>query len=586
MPFGIQHFIQKFRLALLLGFLASGSVLTLRTISGFQLLELRSFDGFLNLRTPEPIDERFVIVGISEEDLNWLGTPVLSDQVMADLITQINAQQPRMIGLDFYRNLPVEPGQQALTEVLRSTPNLVGIKKVIEPSGESVLSGNPILEEADQLSASDIAVDVDGRVRRGLLFPSTVNGNVLEGLGLRIALDYLAVEGITPDMASSSVLRLGHVALHPLESQTGGYINVDAGGYQILLNPRGRSTAFEIVSLKEVLSYQIPPDLMEDRIVMIGSHAISNADLFYTSTNSSPESDSNHTFGVEIHATLASQIISAVLDGRPLIRTFPEWAEILIIIGFSYLGISLQLWKTSEWQRAVLTVGTGGLSLILGSGMLIWGGLWFPVIPAAAAFICASMMMGFYRTNQLKTLSAKDKLTGLANRHTFDDVLQREWFRALRSQSPLSLIICDVDYFKRYNDTYGHPQGDVCLRSVAKAIKSSVKRSADLAARYGGEEFVVILPNTDQHKAESLAEMIRKNVQDLQLEHKASDVAEHVTLSLGVTTLIPTMIMPTNALIEIADLGLYTAKQSGRNRVVVHLPESFSPASQEKLPVS
>ncbi|KAM3091494.1 diguanylate cyclase domain-containing protein [Phormidesmis sp. 146-12] len=173
-------------------------------------------------------------------------------------------------------------------------------------------------------------------------------------------------------------------------------------------------------------------------------------------------------------------------------------------------------------------------------------------------------------TNQvLKRLAWIDDLTQVANRRWFDDYLSQEWQRMRREKQPLSLILCDIDYFKAYNDTYGHPAGDRCLHQVAQAIRSAVKRSGDLTARYGGEEFAVILPNTHAAGAAKVAAKICAQVKALQLVNVNSQVCEHVTISVGVTSLIPALETNSSMLIAAADKALYQAKRKGRNRSVV-----------------
>ncbi|MEG4210875.1 diguanylate cyclase domain-containing protein [Microcoleus sp. S13_B4] len=169
----------------------------------------------------------------------------------------------------------------------------------------------------------------------------------------------------------------------------------------------------------------------------------------------------------------------------------------------------------------------------------------------------------------LHYLATYDSLTEVRNRHSFNEYLDTEWRRLAREEAPLSLIMCDIDYFKLYNDTYGHQAGDECLRQVAAVIQHSVKRPADLVARYGGEEFVIVLPNTDIEGATCVAEMIAQQVRGLHIPHAKSAVSEYVTLSLGVACCIPAPISQPGELIAIADESLYRAKESGRDRVSV-----------------
>ena len=174
------------------------------------------------------------------------------------------------------------------------------------------------------------------------------------------------------------------------------------------------------------------------------------------------------------------------------------------------------------------------------------------------------------KANQaLQYLASYDSLTEVRNRRFFNDYMDTEWQRLAREEAPLSLIMCDIDYFKLYNDTYGHQAGDECLRQVAQVLSGSVKRSADLVARYGGEEFAIVLPNTDIEGAACVAETIGQQVRGLRIVHAKSAVSEYVTLSLGVACCIPAPMSQPGALIAIADESLYRAKKAGRDRVSV-----------------
>lgn len=170
---------------------------------------------------------------------------------------------------------------------------------------------------------------------------------------------------------------------------------------------------------------------------------------------------------------------------------------------------------------------------------------------------------------ELERLASVDGLTQVANRRRFDEYLNTEWRRLAREQKPLSLILCDIDYFKRYNDTYGHLAGDDCLQQVASVLRQALRRPTDLVARYGGEEFAIILPNMDARGAASIAEAIRLGVRQLQIPHAQSLSSTYVTLSLGIACKIPTPDISPQQLIATADQGLYQAKAQGRDRVIV-----------------
>ncbi|KZE80589.1 hypothetical protein AV654_11650 [Paenibacillus elgii] len=178
------------------------------------------------------------------------------------------------------------------------------------------------------------------------------------------------------------------------------------------------------------------------------------------------------------------------------------------------------------------------------------------------------------KTNELlQKISSIDALTGLANRRFFDERFAKEWRHAMRFTTPLSVILLDIDYFKRYNDTYGHQDGDACLQYVAEAMRRAAKRPGDMIARYGGEEFVIVLPVTDSQGALYVAERMRSEVEGLRIPHRGSAVSSFVTASLGVATMIPARNVSPRELIIRADKALYRAKQEGRNQAIAYCDE-------------
>jgi two-component system chemotaxis family response regulator WspR len=169
----------------------------------------------------------------------------------------------------------------------------------------------------------------------------------------------------------------------------------------------------------------------------------------------------------------------------------------------------------------------------------------------------------------LEKLSSLDGLTGIANRRQFDKVLTQEWNRAMRNRTSISLLMLDIDYFKLYNDTYGHQQGDACLKEVAQVLKDNEKRPADLAARYGGEEFALILPETESHGAYEIALIILEMIRERNILHRTSKVCDCLTASLGVATMTADRGSQADILVNQADRALYQSKDQGRNQVVM-----------------
>ncbi len=170
------------------------------------------------------------------------------------------------------------------------------------------------------------------------------------------------------------------------------------------------------------------------------------------------------------------------------------------------------------------------------------------------------------KNQELERLSSLDGLTGIANRRVFDEFVAKEWARAAREKRPLSVILIDIDHFKKYNDNYGHQGGDDCLRQVARSLAATVRRPGDLVARYGGEEFVVVMPDTDIKGAEKIAHALCAGVNEMKLPHAHSSTSDHVTISLGVACAMPSSSTQAESVIASADEALYQAKESGRNQ--------------------
>ncbi|MCA9536673.1 MAG: diguanylate cyclase [Myxococcales bacterium] len=198
----------------------------------------------------------------------------------------------------------------------------------------------------------------------------------------------------------------------------------------------------------------------------------------------------------------------------------------------------------------------------------------------ASVLLCAYVSIGIRRARlidnlarDLDRMSREDPLTGIANRRVFDLRLRREWQQSTRNGAPLSLLMIDIDHFKRFNDSLGHQAGDACLRQVAQVLGTTAARSTDLPARYGGEEFAVVLPTTDEGGAEQVAKTILYRVRRLEVAHPDSATAPYVTISIGVATMVATAAKAESELIKAADRALYRAKKQGRDRVVVAVPD-------------
>lgn len=559
----------------------AGLVIAASLTGSFQQLEWATLDQFFRLRPQEPTDPRIAIVTIDESDIRYAGQWPVPDAVLAKLIEKLKKQQPRAIGLDLYRDLPVEPGHQELERVFKSTPNLIGVEKVV---GNAV-GPPPALSQLGQVGLADLVLDADGKVRRGLMSVKPQDSQTRLSLGALLSLMYLETEGITLQRISAAspgsarergYLRLGQAVFVPFRGNDGGYVRADDGGYQILLNFRGTQESFHTVSMTDVLEDRISTDLVRSRIVLIGSTAESIKEFFYTPYSTSFVTSPKRTPGVVIHANLTSQILSAALEGRTPIRVWAEPLEWLWILAWSFTGATVS-WKLLQANRfrknvylgwLILGILLSGGSLISGSYLAFLGGWWLPVVSPLLALTGSAMLLAGFQSQGLQRLATTDGLTKLANRRFFDEYLKEEWWRSTREKKHLSVILCDVDYFKIYNDTYGRQAGDSCLQQLATTIVHAV-RSADLVARYGGEEFAVILPDTNSEIAGEIIQKIRSQVKARQIAHVNSKVSQYVTLSYGVVSTVADPKPSPRDLIAAADEALYKAKKQGRDRAIL-----------------
>ena len=389
----------------------------------FQLLEGAVRDEFFRLRPLEEPEEAIAIVTIDEADIAAVGDWPITDRVLAELLEKVRSEQPRAIGMDLYRNLPEEPGYQELVEVFRSTPNLIGIENIV---GARV-PPPPILKELDRVSLANVMLDRDRKVRRGLLSAQdSEDGNRVKlTLATQLALMYLEAEGITLEAIDpeQQKLKLGRAIFTPLKAGDAGYRkNDDVGGYQILMNWRGPQSLFPTISMTEVLEGNIAPELLRDRIVLIGSTANSTNDFFETPYDSLGFAQTNPMPGVVVHANLASQIIRSALEGRPLVQGLPRISTAVWIAIWSLVGAMLSwvLEDSSDKKRGklpgiktLLSGSVAGGLLIGGAYIAFLGGILLPVVsPLTGLSLSAIVTANLYKQWKLEVAN---KRLGVAN---------------------------------------------------------------------------------------------------------------------------------------------------------------------------
>ncbi len=370
------------------------AVIILRLMGILLSSELAVLDHLFRLHPPEAADKRIVIVEVSEADLQQIGQWPIPDQVMAQLLGKINTYQPRAIGLDLYRDLPVEPGHKEFIKIAETIPNLIGIEKLRDTRSLGV-DPPPVLSKRQQVGFNNIVVDADGKVRRSLLYLST-DGESHESLALKLAKVYLEVEGIKPQPSTlnSDYLQLGKGVFFPFHPNDGGYVEADAGGYQILAYFR-HPASFETVALADVLAGKVPEELLRDRIVLIGSKATSTEDVFYTPYSSRVNGTVISFAGVELHANFISQILSAAIDGNSLIKVWSEPVEWFWIFGWSSLGAIVVLRGRSQSSRLV-SLFLASTSLSVGCYLAFLVDWWLPLVPGLLGLLGSAAALTSY----------------------------------------------------------------------------------------------------------------------------------------------------------------------------------------------
>lgn len=373
------------------GIVAIGLIVLLRLSGALQSIEWVTFDSFLRLRPSEPMDERIVIVGIDEADIQRIGNYPIPDREIAQLLRTLQKYQPRVIGLDIVRDLPVEPGHAELVATFKDIKNLILVEKVIPIS----IKPPPDLPP-EKIGFIDYLSDDDGKVRRAILGINTPGNDkkYVFSLPLRLAETYLKAEGIelSNGIRDREAMRFGSTELPRFFPNSGGYAGSDDFGVQILLNYRNGRERFRRLSLQDIKDIEaatgnsnVLRDIFGDRIVLIGITAPSIKDFINTSAigNLQPP---GKIYGVEFHAHVASQIVSAVLDGRPVLKTWSQGWEYIWIVAWGVLAIYLGRLTQSPLKNLVY-VAAASLGLVGIGYAFIIGGWWIPVAPALLVLV-------------------------------------------------------------------------------------------------------------------------------------------------------------------------------------------------------
>lgn len=411
-------------LSILAGVLVALSILGIRSTSILEPLELTVYDWLIqSSRGSEGADPRIVLITVTEQDIRNQGRWPITDAILADALKRLVQFQPRTIGLDIYRDIPVDPGHTDLNRILVEHSQIITVTKL----GGGMMSSippPPVLAGTEQVGFNDILIDSDGIIRRGLLFQE-IGDKTAYSFALRLALLFLAREGIEPQPSPDdpAQLRLGPTTLRRFGSYDGGYVGADAGGYQILLDfHRGHSQPLSF-SLTALLSGQVHSDAIRNKIVLFGVTAESVPDLFHTPF-SSGDDIGRMISGVAVHAHIISQLLGIGLEGRRPSATSSESQEWLWTILWGVLGAALGMWTRSPWR---LALGAAGGLFIL--GIIVVGafdqGWWIPLVPPSLAWALSGSVI----TVSVLSRERKERalLMHLFSKHVSGEVAEAVW---------------------------------------------------------------------------------------------------------------------------------------------------------------
>ena len=376
-------------------------IMGLRSAGSLESLELAAYDWYIRLRPGAAVsDSRIVLIAITERDIRNQGSWPIPDGTLAQVLETLTRYRPRAIGLDIYRDIEVPPGRAQLNEMLTRNRHIITVMKLGEGESDGI-PPPPVLKGTDLVGFVGTLVDRGGIVRRGLIFQDD-GETTFYSFALRLALLYLQAEGITPqpDASNPQHLRLGRTTIRPLERNDGGYVDVDARGYQFLLDFKAAPGSFLAFSLAALLSGNIDPQAFKDKVVLVGVTAESLKDIFYTPYSRGLQTGQQMS-GIELHGHVISQLLRFALDGNSPIATVSDGLEAAWILLWSVLGGAVGIGVRSPW-RFSLSAASGLLLLGLADYLAFVTGWWIPLVPPAMAWLGSATIVTAYMSNQEK----------------------------------------------------------------------------------------------------------------------------------------------------------------------------------------
>ncbi|MFZ2446246.1 MAG: adenylate/guanylate cyclase domain-containing protein [Syntrophobacteraceae bacterium] len=474
-------------------------VIWVRNAGMLQSTEFAVYDYCLQYQPQISFPEnRILVVAISEPDIQQLGSWPLQDGLLAKLVKNLLAHDPRVIGLDLFRNIEVPPGSEELRELFSRDIPVITIMKFGDKSSPGVPAPY-MVKDSGRVGFGDALLDPGGLTRRGLLFMDDGNQSYTS-FPLLLASVYLQNQGIgaRPDPSDPELLRFGKTTFVPIEADAGGYVNMDAKGYQFLLDFSGAKVGFASISLTRALAGDFADEAVRDKIIMVGATAESLRDFFFIPVSKS-EDDGLRIWGIELHATTVSQLLRCALDGQKPMRFLSEREELGWIVLWGLLGYAVGL-RVSSFRRfalflVLLPAVLAGITILL-----FLMGVWLPVIPPALAFVLSADSFRLYLLSVEKRQRAQ--LMRLFERNVSKDIANAIW--AQRDQfvneglpRPQELIatvlFTDLKGFTSVSERFGDP-GKLMdwLNEYMEAMTNQVFEHGGVVNKYIGDAIMAV----------------------------------------------------------------------------------------------
>ncbi|MGI0494455.1 CHASE2 domain-containing protein [Alkalinema pantanalense CENA528] len=474
-------------------------VILLRFWGGLQGLELLILDRMLRHRPAEALDERVLIVGINESDLRQIKTYPVPDSELANLLQQLQKFQPTAIGVDIFRDQPIPPGSQQLHQIFTHQDNVLGIDRLaLNPTQDNLVKSSPSLP-IDRVGFANAILDQDGSLRRSLLVTESHEGEVRYSLTVLLAERYLEQHGMPLEsgIQDSTNIRFGKAEVPRFQGNTGSYTEKISGGVKTLINIRAGRVPFRIISLADVKAQRIKPEWVRNKIVLVGMVAESSKDYVTSHAIESPNPALIH--GVVMQAHAVSQLISAAIDNRPLIRSWIDEVEYIWIIMWGGAGIVLGWVVRSPIKLLLSLIGISVALVGIGYGLLMVG-WWIPVVPPLLVFLVnGAGLTAFYRYDQELRSRIHERQTVI--NETFDAIhngplqtlsqLQR---KSLDQQVSLEIMRVNLQVLDRE------------LRGIYESMRQQVE---------SGENFLYVSQESRINLREPMHEILRQVYEDV-----------------------------------------------------------------------